>query len=166
MQQLYMKQKVFSIGEKFTVTDDQESPIYYVEGSFMQIPKTFEIYDQNGDNVCTITKKVFSLLPKFFVDIEGQPTITIIKEFTLFKPRYTIDSGDISVTGDWWDMDFEVSEAGSSIAQINKKWFSWGDTYEITVFDDDKRDLIVSLVVAIDRVKADQAASSSSSSSS
>ena len=43
MKELYIKQKVFSIGEKFTVTDEYQNDVYYVEGSFFQIPKTFSI---------------------------------------------------------------------------------------------------------------------------
>ncbi|AKN53125.1 hypothetical protein AB434_0720 [Heyndrickxia coagulans] len=43
MKQLYMKQKVFSLSGKFTVKDQQERDVYYVEGSFLQIPKTFSI---------------------------------------------------------------------------------------------------------------------------
>jgi len=39
MRQLYIKQKVFSLSGKFTVKDQQEKDIYYVEGSFMQVPK-------------------------------------------------------------------------------------------------------------------------------
>ena len=33
MKKLYIKQKVFSIGEKFTVMDEQQKPRYFVEGS-------------------------------------------------------------------------------------------------------------------------------------
>lgn len=39
MKQLDIKQKVFSLSGKFTVKDQQENDVYYVEGSFMQIPE-------------------------------------------------------------------------------------------------------------------------------
>ena len=41
MKKLYIKQKVFSIGEKFTVVDEDQRLHYSVKGSFMKIPKTF-----------------------------------------------------------------------------------------------------------------------------
>ena len=34
MKQLYIKQKVFSLSEKFIVKDQQENDVYYVEGKF------------------------------------------------------------------------------------------------------------------------------------
>lgn len=46
-----------------------------------------------------------------------------------------------------------------------QKWISWGDTYEVVIYEEDLDDLIIALVVAIDRVKADDAAASSSASS-
>lgn len=67
MKQLYIKQKVFSLSGKFTVKNQQEQDVYYVEGSFMQIPKTFSIMNTTRDEVALITKKVFSFLPKFLL---------------------------------------------------------------------------------------------------
>ncbi|EOT26377.1 LURP-one-related/scramblase family protein [Enterococcus saccharolyticus] len=165
MKKLYIKQKVFSIGEKFTVTDENQQPRYFVEGSFFKIPKEFRILDENHREVGVITKKIFSLLPKFFVEVDGEEMITITKEFTFFKPKYSIDSHGIDVDGNWWDMDFDVRVHGKKIADINKKWFTWGDTYEVTIVDESFEQLIISLVIAIDCVKADESAASSASSS-
>ncbi|HIY57669.1 MAG TPA: LURP-one-related family protein [Candidatus Tetragenococcus pullicola] len=164
MKKLYIKQKVFSIGEKFTVTDDKQRPCYFVEGSFFKIPKEFVITAADGEEVSRITRKVFSLLPKFFVEINGQEMITLTKELTFFKARYTIDGKGIDVQGNWWDMDFDVYSYGKHVASINKRWVSWGDTYEVTILDENLEGLLLSLVVAIDAVKADENASASSSS--
>lgn len=65
MKQLYIKQKVLSLSGKFTVKDQQEKDVYYVEGSFMQVPKTYSIMNTAREEVALITKKVFSFLPKF-----------------------------------------------------------------------------------------------------
>ena len=88
MKNLYIKQKVMSIRGRFTVTDDVQNDVYYVEGSFMKIPKTFSMFNTNRDEVATITKKVFSWLPKFFVEVDGREVLTIKKDFTFFKASY------------------------------------------------------------------------------
>ncbi|TCI33515.1 MULTISPECIES: LURP-one-related/scramblase family protein [unclassified Exiguobacterium] len=160
MNTLYMKQKVFSLRGRFTIKDADENDMYFVEGSFMKLPKSFTISDKDGREITTITKKTFSFLPKFYVDVEGEETMTISKEFTFFKPRYTIDAAGIEIDGDWWDMDFEVTQNGQVIGSVQKKWLSWGDTYEIQVIDETMEDMLISIVVAIDCVKSDQAAAS------
>ncbi|MGV3463737.1 MAG: LURP-one-related/scramblase family protein [Heyndrickxia sp.] len=164
MKQLYIKQKVFSLGEKFTVKDQQEKDVYYVEGSFMQIPKTFSIMNATRDEVALITKKVFSFLPKFFVEVNGQEVLTIKKEFSFLKARYTIDAEGIEVHGNWWDMDFQVFQHGELIGKVSKKWFTWGDSYKVQIVNEEMEEIVIALVVAIDCVKADHAAASSAAS--
>ena len=153
MRELYIKQKIFSVGEKFSVVDAQERPQYFVSGSFMRVPKRFSIQDSNNREIGTITKKIFSWLPKFFVNV-GNEEIVISKAFTLFKPKYNISTHDLTVNGNWWDMNFTVSKYGKPIAEISQKWFSWGDSYAVTILDEEFEQIVVSLVVAIDRVKA------------
>ncbi|WP_407272445.1 LURP-one-related/scramblase family protein [Radiobacillus sp. PE A8.2] len=161
MKQLYMKQKVFSLSGKFTVKDQQERDVYYVEGSFMKIPKTFTIMNIKRDEVALITKKVFSFLPKFFVEVNGREVLTIKKEFSFFKARYTIDAVGIEIHGNWWDMDFQVLQHGKIIGKVSKEWFTWGDSYKVQILNEDMESIMIALVVAIDCVKADQAAASS-----
>lgn len=161
MKQLYIKQKVFSLGGKFTVKNEQEQDVYYVEGSFMQIPKTFSILNTTRDEIALITKKVFSFLPKFFVEVNGKEVLTIKKEFSFFKARYTIDAAGIEVNGNWWDMDFQVLRHGEVVGRVSKEWFTWGDSYQVQILDEEMEGVIIALVVAIDCVKADQAAASS-----
>ena len=164
MRQLYIKQKVFSLSGKFTVKDQQEKDIYYVEGSFMQVPKTFSIMNTARDEVALITKKVFSFLPKFLVEVNGREVLTIKKEFSFFKARYTIDAAGIEVHGNWWDMDFQVLQHGKIVGEVGKEWFTWGDSYKVQIIDEEMETIIIALVVAIDCVKADQAAASSAAS--
>lgn len=161
MKQFYIKQKVFSLSGKFTVKDQQENDVYYVEGSFMQIPKTFSIMDAKRDRVALITKKTFSLLPKFFVEVNGKELITIEKEFSFFKARYSIDAEGIEVHGNWWDLDFQVLRHGEVVGSVSKQWFTWGDSYQVQILDEEMETIVIALVVAIDCVKADQAAASS-----
>lgn len=157
MKRLYIKQKVFSLAERFTVSDANGSPRYYVEGSFLRIPKTFRIVDADyGAEVAVIEKKVLSLLPHFDVLVNGAPVASIDKEFSFFKPKYRLDAQGLTVEGDWWDMNFEVRRGGQVVAQVAQRWLSWGDSYEVTVLDDALEALVVAIVVAIDKVKADE----------
>ena len=163
MKQLYIKQKVFSLSGKFTVKDQKERDVYYVEGSFLQIPKTFSILNTTREEVALITKKVFSFLPKFFVEVNGREVLTIKKEFSFLKARYSIDAAGIEVHGNWWDMNFQVLQHGEVIGRVSKEWFTWGDSYKVEIMNEEMETIMIALVVAIDCVKADQAAASAAS---
>ncbi|MBO1912391.1 LURP-one-related family protein, partial [Microvirga sp. 3-52] len=87
--------------------------------------------------------------------------MTIKKEFSFLKARYTIDAAGIEVQGNWWDMDFEVYQNRNLIGSVSQKWFTWGDSYQLQIIDEKMESLLVALVVAIDCAKADNHAATS-----
>lgn len=94
--------------------------------------------------------------------MNGREVLTIKKEFSFLKARYAIDSAGIEVRGNWWDMDFEVLQHDSVIGEVNKEWFTWGDSYRIHILNEQMEAIMIAIVVAIDCVKADDAAAGSS----
>ena len=164
MRKLYIKQKVFSLSGHFSVNDAEENEVYFVEGSLMKIPKTFLITDKSKQEVAMISKKTFSFLPTFFVEVHGSEAVTIRKEFSFIKARYTIEGAGIEVHGNWWDMDFEVFRNGELIGAVSKKWVSFGDSYELKILDKETEPLLIALVVAIDYAKAAQSGAASAGS--
>lgn len=129
----------------------------------MKVPKTFTILNTEREEIALITKKMFSFLPKFLVEVGGQEVLTIKKEFTFFKAKYSIDAAGVEVQGNWWDMNFQVLQNGEVIGQVKKEWFTWGDSYKVDILKEEMETMMIALVVAIDCVKADEAASRSSS---
>ncbi|HEK9096851.1 TPA: LURP-one-related family protein, partial [Pseudomonas aeruginosa] len=143
MKQLYMKQKVFSLSGRFTVKDQQENDVYVVEGSFMKMPKTFTILNTEREEIAVITKKMFSFLPKFLVEVGGQEVLTIKKEFTFFKAKYSIDAAGVEVQGNWWDMNFQVLQNDEVIGQVKKEWFTWGDSYKVDILKEEMEPVMI-----------------------
>ncbi len=84
MKKLYIKQKVFSIGEKFTVTDDLQNPRYYVEGSFFKIPKSFTIFNEKQRPIAEITKKSVQFITEIFCGSPRPRSDRFRKTFHIF----------------------------------------------------------------------------------
>ena len=163
MKKLYIKQKLLSFSGKFSVTDEQQREKYTVEGSFLKLPKSFTIYNDLQQEVAVITKQMLTLLPKFKLEVDGKEVAVIKKELTFLKPKYTIESAGLEISGDWWDMHFEIYHQGQLVGRVNKVWMKLADTYEVEIIDDYLEPLVISIVIAIDCVRADQAAASSAS---
>ena len=81
---LYMKQKVFSWKDRFTVWDANGNDRYYVEGELISFGKKLHVYDVQNREVAFIHQKLFSLLPRYFVSVNGVDVAEIVKEFTFF----------------------------------------------------------------------------------
>jgi uncharacterized protein YxjI len=94
--------------------------------------------------------------------INGREVLTIKREFTFFKARYTIEGAGVEVLGNWWDMDFQILQNGKIIGKVSKEWFTWGDSYKVQIIDEQMETLIIAIVVAIDCVKSEEVAATAS----
>lgn len=153
---LYMKQKVFSWRDRFYIKDENETDRYYVEGELFSWGKKLHVFDMNGTEVAFIQQKVLSFLPKFYVYTEGEMIAEIVKEFTFFKPRYSIMGLDWDVSGDFWSHEYEILERNSPVVSIHKEWFRWGDSYVIDIEEGRNEIHALAVVLAIDAVMAAQ----------
>lgn len=79
------------------------------------------------------------------------------------KPKYDIDGLGITVTGNFWDMNFAIEKDGFEIGRVDQRWLAMSSTYDISIEDEQYETLVIALVVAIDYVKAQERRSSASS---
>ena len=153
---LCINQKVFSWTDKFTVKDTYGEERYFVEGEFFSWGKKLHVYDTAGSEVAFISQRLLTFLPKYDVYVNGRHLCQIVKEFTFFKPRYTIYGLDWTVDGDFWNHDYTISEHQKQIASIHKEWFSWGDCYVADIHNDINEIMALAVVLTIDCVLATQ----------
>ena len=158
--QLYMKQKVFSWKDKFTITDSVGEDKYYVEGKAISMGKKLRIFDTQGNELAFVNQKVFSFMPKFAVEIDGEQVALIRKKFSFLKPKYEIDGLGWEIQGDFLGHDYVITENENPIVSIHKKWMTWGDTFELDNSDEKHEVLAVAVVLAIDAVMDSQESSS------
>ena len=130
---LYMKQKVFSWRDRFIIKDEAGNDRYYVEGELLSIGKKLRVYDTGGTEVAFIRQKVLSLMPRFFVEINGREVCEIVKEFTFFRQSYRLHGLPWHLHGDFWAHEYSLMENNRQIMRLSKKWFSWGDSYEMDI---------------------------------
>ena len=147
---LYMKQKVFSWKDKFTVKDENGNDHYFVEGEFMTLTKKLHVFDESHTEVAFIRSKLWSLLPRFFVEIAGREVCQIAKKFTLLKPKYELEGIGWRVEGDFWAHEYSVYDDNNVIMRLSKHWFSWGDSYELDILEAKNELMCLSIVLAID----------------
>lgn len=149
---LYIKQKVFSFRDRFTVKDEYGNDRYYVEGELLSVGKKLHIFDMNSNEVAFVRQKIMTFMPKFTVEIGSRQIAEIVKEFTFFKPKYRVDGLGWDVKGDFFSHDYEIISNDRVIVSIHKQWMSWGDTFELDI--DNMSDEVVALavVLAIDAV--------------
>lgn len=150
---LYMKQKVFSLRGDFDIYDENQVPVYSVQGKLMSFGRQLRLYDSaTGEELAHIKQQVMTLLPKMHVFYQNERIATISKKLTFFKQQYEIDTLGWSVEGDFFAHDYTVFDAqGRVVADINKKYLSWSDSFEINIVQDEiDPAMVIAIVLAID----------------
>lgn len=149
---LYIKQKVFSFKDRFTVKDECGNDRYFVEGEFLSFGKKLHIFDMNNNEVAFVRQKLMTFMPKFTVEIGSRQIAEIVKEFTFFKPKYRVEGLGWDVEGDFFSHDYIITDSSRPIVSIHKQWMSWGDTFELDIDNSSDEVVALAVVLAIDAV--------------
>ena len=160
---LYIKEKVFTWGDQFTVKDERGNDKYVVEGEVFSWGKKLHVYDMTGREVAAIRQEVWSFLPRYYVFCGDRQVAEIKKEFTFFFPKYRIDGLGWEINGSFMAHEYEITQSGRTIVSISKEWMTWGDSYELNITNPSDEIVALAVVLTIDCVMEAAATAASSS---
>ena len=150
---MLFKQRFFSWLDSYDIYAEDGSTLYTVKG-VLALGHCLKIFDAYGNELGKVQEEFFTfLVPKFQMYLGDRQIGTIRKEFTFFKPKFTLDMNGWEVDGDWWEWDYEVHENGRHVATVSKELFNWTDTYAIDVAEPGDALRALMVVLAIDAEK-------------
>ena len=151
MPRLLIKQRVFSWTDTYDVYGEDETPKYFVKAEVLSLTHQIHVYDSRTDReVGAVREKLFSLMPRFEIELDGEPKGHIEKRFTLFRPKYEIDFNGWYAEGDFLGWNYDIYEECSAVMHIEKEILHWGDTYVLDYQNPEDELLGLMLVIAID----------------
>lgn len=149
---LYIRQKMFSFSDRYSVFNQTEEPVYNVEGEIFTLGAKIHLYNLAGYEEFYIQQRLFRFLPQYEIYKGDTLCAVISKKFTFFSHQLEIQSsyGDFQVEGNPFGMDFLILVDGRRIGEICKRWFTFGDSYELSIDNDRDAAFFCALVIAID----------------
>ena len=148
---LLFKQRFFSWLDSYDIFDEAGQVLYTVKGQ-LSWGHCLKIFDRAGREVGMVEERIFSFLPKFEM-YEGDAYLgCICKEFSFFRPKFSIEYNGWQVEGDLFEWDYEIRGGHDDrlVATVSKELFEWTDTYVIDVGDPADALHALMLVLAID----------------
>jgi uncharacterized protein YxjI len=155
-----VREKIFSIGDDFWVTDEQGNQVFLVDGKALSLRHTFELKDRSGAVLAKIHKKLVSIHDTMDIERDGHVIATVKK--ALFSPLHhksVIDVhgvGQLEAVGNIIDKEFEIRDGGMVLARISRSWFRIRDTYGIDVAPGQDDALMIAIAVVLDRIHHDE----------
>ena len=147
---LLIKQKVFSWSDKYDIYDEGGNVKYTVASELFRIGHVIHVYDRNEREVGCIRQKLLTFLPKFDLEVHGETLGVLKKEFTFFRPRYSLECNGWVIDGDIFSWDYNISDGSKIIMYITKKLFRFGDTYELDIIDSQNEITCLLIAIGID----------------
>ena len=150
---LYFRQRFFSWFDSYDIYDETGAVAYTVEGK-LAWGHCLHILDSEGYHIATVRERVLTLLPQFELYLGEAYVGCIRKDFTLFRPSFTIDCNGWQVEGSLMEWDYTIVDGmGFDVARISKELFHWTDTYVIDVGQPEDALCALMVVLAIDAEK-------------
>lgn len=144
--QLLFRQRLFSWLDSYDIYDETGRTVYTVEGQ-LSLGHCLHILDSEGRHVATVQQKLFTFLPRFELFLGEQLLGCIQKEWSFLHPRFSLDFNGWSVSGNFTEWNYTISQRGRSVAVISKQLWHLTDTYHIDVAD--PRDALCALMVVL-----------------
>jgi uncharacterized protein YxjI len=153
-----IRQRVLSFGDDFGIKDENGQDRYMVQGKVFSFGDKLKLMDMMGNELFYIEQRLFRFLPEYYIFAGGEEVAVVKKQLSLFTPKFIISSihGAYDIEGDVFAYDFSVYKDGRRVAVVNKRWFSFSDTYGIDIADGEDHALLLSLAIVLDQILHDE----------
>ncbi|MFW7432141.1 LURP-one-related/scramblase family protein [Vagococcus carniphilus] len=156
MRQLFMKRKVSNPSETFTVTNRNEKDVYGVSVNSVENSQLITIHKSENQQVAMVTKEQSNDGSTFIVEVDNKKVFIIEKGLVQGTSKYIATSDELTIDGDLFGMSFNVMLGYRKVAKVRKRWTTLGNSYELTIFEDENEVALVGLVSTLDFIKSNE----------
>lgn len=155
-----VREKWFSIGDDFWVTDEHDHKVFKVNGKVLTVREAMDLEDASGKVVAKIHKKLVAIHDSMRIERDGEVVATVKK--ALISPLHhrsviELGGGEWEAIGNIIDKEFEIRSGHQVLATISRKWFRLRDTYGVDVGPGQDDALIIAIAACLDRIHDDVA---------
>ena len=152
-----IKEKVFTLADKFTVRDEHGEPILIVEGTPFSFTDKLRIYDMNMNELFYIEQTISPFIPDYRIYRDGLEVAHMKREFSMMH-RVFIESdyGGYTIEGDIMHYNYTIRHDDIPVAEVKKKVFSFGDEYTLDIFVNENFEFLITMVIVIDQMFFDK----------
>lgn len=149
-----LQQKVFCLGDDYTIRDENGNARFYVDGKAFSFGDKLSFQDMKGNELAFISQKLLSWGPTYEIYRDGALAAVVKKQlFTFLNCKFTVDvpgPDDLEAVGDFLDKEYTFNRGDTAVATVSKRWFSFSDTYGVDIADAEDDVLILASTAVID----------------
>ena len=155
MKRFYVKERLFAIGAKFDVYDENDNKVFIAEADKFDMGKNISLYDLNNRKVLYMRQQIRVGAHKYIAYDENMREIaTIKKEFMVPEYDITGSVGVMNMEGSSiLGRSYEIKRNGEIIGRIDKEFTFGRDRYFLEVIDESYTKFFIGLLIMIDMIR-------------
>ena len=162
---LFTTSKVFTIHKKTDITDEQENVVYRSWTKFPSLHDRTDITDAAGNQIAHIDRKFFTLHERHFITMADGTSFQLSNElWHIIKDISNIEGLGWVLRGNIAALNFQLwDEHEQIIAVISQKLISLHDKYCVDIYQADKEQTVVAILITLQHMIKDREAAASAS---
>ena len=151
---LYTAIKLGNINRRIDITDEQGNVKYYTKSSVIAIKGKTEIMDGDGNVIAHLEKRPVSLHEKHFITMADGRSCTLSNEiFHVVKDITNIEGLGWQLQGNIVGLHFNLlDQYNEPVATVGKKAISIHDKYCIDLYQPEFEDVVVAIVIQLEKM--------------
>ena len=165
---LFTSTKVLSFKHEISITDQQENVVYRSHSKVLSLRDKTEVETAQGKHIAHIEAKIFTFHARHYVTMHDGLTFEISRELLhVIKDIHNIEGLGWQLRGNMLGLNFQLYDENENIiAIISQKMLSLHDKYCIDIYQADKEEIVIAILVTLQHMMVDRAVNASSSASS
>jgi len=154
-----MREKLMSIGDDSWIENEAGQRAFKVNGKAVRVRNTLILEDANGRELFKIQDRPVRIKDSMDIEDAGAGTSATVKKALVspLRDRLSVEVAggpDMDVQGNLLDHEYEISQGGTKVAEVSKRWFRVRDTYGVEVTPGQNDALILAITVCVDQMAA------------
>ena len=151
---LYTAMKLGDINRRIDITDEQGNLKYFTKSSVIAIKGKTDIMDAAGNVIAHLEKSPVSIHEKHFINMADGGKYTLSNEiFHVVKDITNIEGLGWQLQGNAIGLHFNlVDQYGEPVAAVRQKAISIHDRYGIDMYQPDKEQVVVAIVIQLEKM--------------
>ena len=152
---VYIKNRVFSLGQGSSVVDENKNALFDVKGRAISITRKKFLYDANGQLLYSIRNKWinFFVHKAYIYDASGSKIATVKDKWFNVNQEYFVMGykDEIKIQGKFFGLTSQILRNSNVIGTVRRQITFIADAFELEA---DERDIpfLIALVVALDNI--------------
>lgn len=157
---LCIKEKAISLKHTFFVYDESGKQLYYVKGKALSLGDHLKIYTMQDEVTAEIDQELLHIGGHYKIRI-GEEEVLLKEKMSLLHSHFVMEEKGWDIRGKFTAHEYTITKQDETIAQVQRKWFSIGDTYYLECMNPADELLCLAVMICVDCAEQNNRAAAS-----